>query len=159
MGMVICYKDNVFKFRKIEIKEDYKILLMIPEYNIETREARSLISGKIPVKDCIKNIANLYLLIDSLKNGNLDEACLFVKDYLHQPYRAKLYPRSIELLNDLIENLRIPSVISGAGPSVLGIIEDGLYISYKKYKRYLGNKYKDFKQVLTSINFNGNEGY
>lgn len=156
-GLVICYKDNNFKFKKIKIKNDYKILLMIPEYNIKTKEARKLIPHKIPVKDCIKNLTNFYLLIDSLKNGNLSETLLFVKDYLHQPYRAKLYPRSIELLNDLIQKLKIPSVISGAGPSVIGVLDEDLYNLYKKHKRYLDNKYEDFKQIISSINFNGCE--
>ena len=56
-----------------------------------------------------------------------------------------------------MKDLRILSIVSGAGLSVLGVLDDGLYISYKKHKKYLDNKYGDFKQIITSINYSGSE--
>jgi homoserine kinase len=40
-------------------------------------------------------------------------------DRLHQPYRAKLYPRSAELLGEARGLGALGATISGAGPTVL----------------------------------------
>lgn len=154
-GLVICYRNKSFGFKKINLNQNYKILLMIPDLKVSTREARKLIPSKIPVEDCVYNITNFCLLVNSLKEGNLEKAIIFMGDRLHQNYRRKMYPLSMELIDDLNGKWGIPATISGAGPTVIGIMDDIISEKYRSLKGDIIGNYPDFKPVITSINNKG----
>ena len=69
--------------------------------------------------DCIYNMGNTLLLVESLKSDDLNMAKLFIGDKLHQPYRKQLYRRSFDLVRALTNDFSIPAAISGAGPTVI----------------------------------------
>ena len=155
-GLVICYrKEGIYHYKKIEIRSDLKILLMIPGYEVNTKIARKLIPTKIPIENCINNLSNFFLLIESLKQGNLGETTYFIKDYLHQNYRKKLYTPSLKLVEDLNNKWRIPAAISGAGSAVIGIMDKEIFERYNRSKESILEKYPDFKLIITSVNNKG----
>jgi homoserine kinase len=124
-GMVATYKENkVHKVKKISMGQDYRIVLLIPEFEIDTNMARKLIPGKVNIEDCIYNLSNALLLVESLKNNDLNMAKSFIRDKLHQPYRKVIYGKSFDLVNSLIDGYGMPAAISGAGPSVIAIINE-----------------------------------
>jgi homoserine kinase len=59
-----------------------------------------------------------------LARGDLELIARGLRDRLHEPYRAALYPRSAELAARAAELGAIGATISGAGPSVLFWVED-----------------------------------
>jgi homoserine kinase len=54
-----------------------------------------------------------------LSRGDLDVIARGLHDRLHQPYRAHLYPRSVELAKRAPALGALGATISGAGPTVL----------------------------------------
>ena len=148
-GMTAAYKENkAHKVHKISIGKDYRIILLIPELEIDTSRARELIPDRVDMDDCIYNLSNILLLIESLKKNDLDMAKLFIKDRLHQPYRKVIYKKSFDLVNKLINDYGIPAAISGAGPSVITFINKSKEPNLKKLfadmkKVAPGYKYKE----------------
>ena len=72
-GLVASYKEEgEYRVKVIPLKHNYRIVLFIPESEIETRKARELIPEKISMDDCIYNIGNTLLLVESLKNNDLN---------------------------------------------------------------------------------------
>ena len=76
--------------------------MFVPEFEIDTNKSRELIPKKVNIEDCIYNISNTLLLVESLKNNDLNMAKLFIKDKLHQPHRKEIYRKSFDLVNVLI---------------------------------------------------------
>jgi homoserine kinase len=69
--------------------------------------------------DAIFNVGRASLLVLGLAQGDLDLVARGLDDRLHQPRRASLYPRSMELVERARSLGALGATISGAGPSVL----------------------------------------
>lgn len=161
-GLVISYKSKSgnYDFEKISIKENFKILLMIPDHKVNTSKARKLIPDLVPKEDAILNIANFAILINRLKEGNLKDATDFIRDKLHQQYRRDIYPDSLKLVEELNNIYQIPAAISGSGPSALAFIPENTFETfYSQSLVKLKKKFSDFKFTLTSISNKGSYCY
>lgn len=157
-GLVISYKSKsgIYCFEKVSIKENFRIMLMIPDYKVNTNKARKLIPEFFSKEDAILNIANFAMFINRLKDGNLENAVDFMRDRMHQPYRKDVYPDSMEIVEELNSKFDIPAAISGSGPTVLAFITD------KKFEEFnssiaadFQNKYGSFKLQFTTITHSG----
>ena len=69
--------------------------------------------------DAVFNVGRASLLVLGLARGDLDLVARGLEDRLHQPRRASLYPRSMELVARARELGALGATISGAGPTVL----------------------------------------
>ena len=65
------------------------------------------------------NVGHAALLTLGLSRGEWDLVAAGLDDRLHQPRRAHLYPRSLELAERARELGALGATISGAGPTVL----------------------------------------
>jgi homoserine kinase len=94
-------------------------VLVIPADEVRTADARAAIPDQVPLADAVANIGAAALLVLGLRDGDLDLIGRGLRDRIHQPRRAALYPRSLELVESAAETGAIGATISGAGPSVL----------------------------------------
>jgi homoserine kinase len=94
-------------------------VLVIPGEEVPTEEARKAIPGEIPLADAVANIGAASLLVLGLRDGDLNLIQRGLADRIHQPRRASLYPRSMEIVESATDLGAIGATISGAGPSVL----------------------------------------
>ena len=94
-------------------------VLVIPSEEVPTEEARKAIPDEIPLSDAVANIGAASLLVLGLRDGDLDLVKRGLADRIHQPRRAKLFPKSMEIVESASELGAIGATISGAGPSVL----------------------------------------
>jgi homoserine kinase len=90
---------------------------------VSTEVARGLLPRSVPHRDAARNAGRAALLIAALTRrptALLDAT----EDRLHQDYRAPAMPAT----HDLVARLRaagVPTVVSGAGPSVLAFLDSG----------------------------------
>ncbi|MDD3519626.1 MAG: homoserine kinase [Actinomycetota bacterium] len=161
-GLVICYRNrkNEVDFKKIKTSNSFKILLVIPDYKVNTNEARKLIPDSFPKEDVIANISNFALLINSFVSGDFKNAADFINDRLHQPYRRSVYPVSMAIVEELNNKIGLPSAIGGSGPTVFSIIPDNKVQDAAEYvEETLKVKYPDFDYKFTSISDKGSYCY
>lgn len=123
-GMVISLKDeNVIFHDKINVSDNIKFCAMIPDFKLSTHDARAILPEKIDYKDAVYNIARSSLMVAALSNGSDHLIKIACKDRLHQIYRGNL----IENFDDIIEKSNLlnclGSFLSGAGPTIIAIIE------------------------------------
>jgi homoserine kinase len=71
------------------------------------------------VADAVFTGAHTALLTLGLATGDWDKLARGLADRLHQPRRAHLYPRSMEIVERAVELGALGATISGAGPTVL----------------------------------------
>lgn len=125
-GLVITSQeeDGSVVYRKLNWPEEWAITVCIPDFELSTDIARSVLPKEVPMKDAIFNTKRLGMFIQAVNTKDSELMRYALQDRLHQPYRIKL----IQGLEDIINNLRhienvLGCVISGAGSSILVISE------------------------------------
>jgi homoserine kinase len=116
-GFVICADDGPpVRFDPVPGLEG---VLAIPPEPVATADARAAMPDDVPLVDAVHNTAHAALLVLGLARGDRDLVARGLSDRLHQPRRASLYPRSMELLAQARSLGALGASISGAGPTVL----------------------------------------
>ena len=117
--------DGTVLYEKIKWCDDWKISVCIPDYKLLTELARSVLPKEINFKDAVYNIQKSAQLITAITNGNEDIMRSALKDRIHQPYREKLIPGMVDIIEKLREEQNVLGcVLSGAGPT-LAVITKG----------------------------------
>ena len=108
---------------RLPVLEEIRPVVFVAEESLTTQTARGALPAAVPHRDAAANAARSALLIAALTRvpGVLFDA---TQDYLHQPYRAGVMPRTAELLARL-RAAGVAAVVSGAGPSVLALTVAG----------------------------------
>jgi homoserine kinase len=115
-GFVIC-GDGVAE--RFDPPPELEGVLAIPPHQVPTAEARAALPAEVPIEDAVHNVAHASLLVLGLARADFDLVARGLSDRIHQPRRADLYPRSMELLGMARELGALGATISGAGPAVL----------------------------------------
>ena len=112
--------DGALSYCKLEWPEEWDITLCIPEFQLSTDIARSILPKDVPMQDAIFNAKHLGMLIQALNSKDAKLMKMAMKDRLHQPYREKLVPGMREITEAFKhEDGVLGCVLSGAGPSLL----------------------------------------
>jgi homoserine kinase len=105
-----------------------KVILAVPDYEMETARMRAALPESVPLGDAIFNLQRTALLQSVLSDGRLDLMSEALRDRLHQPYRAPLGPGLNEVLQLGEETHRhtglLGVAISGAGSTVAAFATD-----------------------------------
>jgi homoserine kinase len=119
-GFVVCSsQDGVARATRFDPPEGVEGILVIPSEQITTAEARGALPPEIPLGDAVANVAAAAELVLGVQRSDLTLIGRGLADRVHQPRRAALYPRSMELIAEAERFGAIGATISGAGPSVL----------------------------------------
>jgi homoserine kinase len=115
-GFVICDGPDV---RRVPVPDELEAVLVVPEEAVTTAEARAALPASVPIADAVANVAAAATLTLGLATADWDLIAAGLRDRLHQPHRAPLYPRSAALLQRARSLGALGATISGAGPTVL----------------------------------------
>ena len=99
---------------------DWEFLALIPDFDLPTSHARSILPDQLPRADAIYNISHGALVLKALELG--DEKLLrnAMQDKLHQPYRRKII-QDYAQIEALVRTTGAAFCLSGAGPTLLCI--------------------------------------
>lgn len=124
-GLVVSVmeREKIF-YNQINVSKGIKFVALIPDFTLSTRDARHVLPSSVSYGDAIYNIGKVSLLLSALSNGRHDLVKIGIKDKLHQPYRGKLIPRFKEILNKCDEMGSLGVFLSGAGPTIMALIDD-----------------------------------
>jgi homoserine kinase len=115
-GFVVCAGAQA---ERLEPPPGLSAVLVVPDRAVRTAKARAALPAEVPIGDAVFNVARSSLLVLGLARGDLDLVARGLEDRLHQPRRASLYPRSMELVERARSFGALGATISGAGPAVL----------------------------------------
>ena len=115
-GFVICDGPNV---RRVPAPDELEAVLVVPAEAVATTQARAALPAEVPIADAVANVASAATLTLGLATSDWELIAAGLRDRLHQPRRADLYPRSAALLARARELGALGATISGAGPTVL----------------------------------------
>lgn len=101
----------------------WRIMLVVPEAGLATSKARALLPESYAKADAIHNVQRTALLVAAFAQRRLDLLRTAMEDRLHQPYRQQACPLLAKLLPISGTHGIAGIALSGAGPSVLMILE------------------------------------
>ena len=114
--------DGSVVYSKMNWPKDWNITVCIPDYELATDIARSVLPAEVPMKDAIFNLKHTAMLVQAVNSHDEKLMKIALQDRLHQQYREKLIPGLKEINEALKHKDNVMGVvISGAGPSVLVI--------------------------------------
>lgn len=102
---------------------DWKLLVAMPAASLSTRKARALLPDSYSKADAIANLQRVAMLTAAFAQGRGDLLHRAMEDRMHQPYRAAACPLLGRLLPLAGQGGILGVALSGAGPSVLILLE------------------------------------
>jgi homoserine kinase len=119
-GFVICAGDgDTLTATRLDPPQGVEGVVVIPHEQVPTEEARKALPEQVPLRDAVANISAAAELVLGIQRSDLTLIGRGLSDRLHQPHRAHLYPRSMEIVQEAPRMGAIGATISGAGPTVL----------------------------------------
>ncbi len=99
---------------------DWEFLALIPDFEVSTNFARSVLPQQLPRADAVYNISHGAMVLKALELGDEKLLRTAMQDRLHQPYRKSLIA-DYEAIEALVRTTGAAFCISGAGPTLLCI--------------------------------------
>lgn len=107
--------------RSLPLDSAWRFVVVIPEQELPTSEARRALPKVIPLADAVANLSAMGLLVAGLGDHQAFVPSA-MDDALHQPYRMALLDFAKPLLELLRESGAAGSCWSGAGSTMLGLV-------------------------------------
>lgn len=95
----------------------------IPEASSATWAARAALPQNVPLSDAAFNVGVASGLTWGLATGNREAIRAGMRDRLHEPYRARLFPHLTPMTDAARQAGAIGASLSGAGSTILTLVE------------------------------------
>ena len=155
-GLTVSVMSDGVTTLNIPVKHDYRFVAMIPPFTLSTEKSRSVLPQVLSRSDAIANVSHLALMVASLINGYDDGLKLGFKDRLHQPYRGPLIEGFDEIMTILENDERVlGAYLSGAGPTIMAVIDATDTKGVVRIKEELGDLLKDWQVEKLELDMRG----
>src|SRR5436189_449980 len=109
------------KMQHFNVSSQLRFILLIPNFEIATNEARRLLPSKVTRTDAVRNIANASAIAVAFATRDYEKLRGCFVDYLHQPFRKKLVPFLEQVIEAAQRAGALGAFLSGSGPAICAI--------------------------------------
>lgn len=131
-------EDGKVYWVKQEIASALRLVAIIPDFKLSTAMARQVLPQQVSHMDARYNLSRAALFSASLLQGKLGNIRVAVGDRLHQPYRMRLIAHSEEVFHRAYELGAYGVYVSGAGPTMMAIVDGQDAAFAGRLRSYLG---------------------
>lgn len=148
-GMTVTarYRDRVF-FDKNDVPSNLRFAAFVPDFYLATKTSRSILPSKVDMQDAVFNLSRSALLVSSIMSGKYENLRAAVDDRLHQRYRKKLVPNIDSLFRRAYGAGALGVYLSGAGPTVVAIVNRENERFEEKLNNYLESEMSNWKLYM-----------
>lgn len=101
-----------------------KVVVVSPHSQLPTHVARAALPRTVPRTDAVSNLQRSAIFVAALSRRRFDLLGEAMRDALHQSKRQSLVPGLAEALQLKLTDGLLGVALSGAGPSILALVED-----------------------------------
>jgi len=124
-GLVVaCVENKKVHWVKLSVPDELKVVLAIPDFQLQTKLAREALPKTVSLVDAIFNLSRGAFLVASIATGDLQHLGMSMDDRLHQPYRKPLIPGIEDVFSAAMNSGALSVALSGAGPTVAAFCTD-----------------------------------
>lgn len=124
-GLVTCAvnRGKVYSV-SVPVDRHVKFVALIPPETLKTSHARSVLPQTVSRDNAVFNLSRSALMTASLFSGSLENLKVATDDMLHQPFRMGLINGAETAFRVAFETGAYGVYISGAGSTIMAIIDD-----------------------------------
>ena len=140
-GMTVNVSDRgKIKYVKTEVPQELSFAAFVPEFYLATKKSRSILPKSVSMRDAVYNTGRSTLLMASIMTGKYENIRTAVGDKLHQRYRKRLIPNIDDLFREAYGMGALGVYLSGAGPTVIAIMQGDTQKFETKLNDFLAKK-------------------
>jgi len=124
---------------KYPVSEKIYFTAVVPDFEVLTKEARSLIPSMVRREDAVFNMSRTAILPFAFEKGDFDLIKVATQDRLHERYKKKLFKNVSDVEARAYECGAVSFLISGAGSTCLCISKDEISEELNKKTEKLDN--------------------
>lgn len=109
---------------RFAVDPELKFVTAIPEFELQTEDARKILPDQIPFAGAVANLQNTSLITAAFASGDYRSLKDVFEDHLHQSYRLPLIPGGRKAIQSATEAGALGAFISGAGPAIMALTLD-----------------------------------
>jgi homoserine kinase len=156
-GFTLVKSLDPLEVLQIPTPSDLFAVVIHPQIEIKTSDARKILPKTIALKDAITQWSNVGSLIHGLHTNNYDLISRSLKDVVVEPFRSQLIPGFESIKKTALSYGALGTGISGSGPSVFSLcksktsaldVEKAIRETYEKQNI-------PFEIYVSKINLNG----
>jgi homoserine kinase len=121
-GMTIAWQDESVRATRVEPACGLAAVVVMADAPLATRDSRDVLPAEVPHGDAARNAARSGVLVAGMLQGDPQLIAAGLDDRLHQPYRERVVSDLAELGALLVDAGALGAVLSGAGPTVIGLV-------------------------------------
>lgn len=156
-GIVLIRSYNPIDVIQLPVPKGLHIVVVHPNVEILTKDARNILPKQIPLKDGIQQAANLAGLVAGLYSNDLGLIGRSLHDVFAEPYRAPLIPHFDKVRQAAMYGGALGFGISGSGPSMFALCDSQIRAKQitELIHKALNGKGIAFETYLSKINTEG----
>ncbi len=108
----------------VKVADGLKAVLFIPDFQMSTSKARSLLSKDVSRKDAVFNMGRTALLCNALSTGDWCQLKTATEDRLHQQARESMFPAMPKIISAALDAGAHGAFLSGAGPTIIALASE-----------------------------------
>jgi len=120
-GLILVRSLDPLDLIRLPVPPELVIVVVTPDCELSTREARAALPSSIAISDSVANSANLAALVSACHAGDLTLLSRCLEDRIATPARLPLIPAAASVLAAALDGGALGSGISGAGPSLFAL--------------------------------------
>ena len=103
---------------RFDVDPELKFVLFIPDFEVKTSEARTVVPDSFPRKAVVENLANASLIAAAFAARKYEYLRNAFVDHIHQPFRERFVPFLPRVLQAATEAGALGGFLSGSGSTV-----------------------------------------
>ncbi|MBV8142578.1 MAG: homoserine kinase [Verrucomicrobia bacterium] len=121
---IIAKRTN--RVARFQVDPALRFVLFIPNFEVRTRDARTVVPASFVRQDVVENLGNASLIAAAFASGEYHHLRGAFADRLHQPFRERFVPFLPKLLVAAAEAGALGGFLSGSGSTVACVtLSDG----------------------------------
>ncbi len=117
-GFTLVRSTEPLEILQLPTLKDLYATIIHPQIEIKTADSRAVLPDKIPLKDGVKQWANVGAFVHALHTEDYELLSNSLKDYIVEPHRSKLIPEFDKIKKTALKEGALGCGISGSGPSI-----------------------------------------
>ena len=156
-GFTLVKSLNPLEILQIPTPSDLFAVVIHPQIEIKTADARKILPETIALKNAITQWSNVGSLIHGLHTNDYDLISRSLEDVVVEPFRSQLIPGFETIKKAALGNGALGTGISGSGPSVFSLCKtEATAIKVEKaIRQTYKNQNIPFEIYVSKINLEG----
>ncbi|MEX2247025.1 MAG: homoserine kinase [Dehalococcoidia bacterium] len=122
---IVVREGEGYRHLAVALAPGLKVVLLIPEFEMPTAEARKVLPQTLPREDVGHNLGRAALLVAALSQGRWELLDAATQDRVHQPARTAIFPAMPHIFDAAKRAGALCAYLSGAGSTIAAFAAEG----------------------------------